>query len=51
MNASGRYTRRPQADEQEERRELHALGHRAEDQRRGDDREHRLEHDEDVSGI
>jgi ribonuclease R len=40
----------PDADEGDPDAELHALGDGAEDQRRGDDREHRLEHDEDVLG-
>ena len=35
---------RPQADEPEHRRELHALGERARDKRRGDDRKGHLEH-------
>ena len=38
--------RRPQQGEQQERRELHALGERAGDQRRRDDREHHLEQHE-----
>ena len=40
----------PHRDERAPCAELHALGDRAEDQGGRDDREHRLEHDEDVLG-
>jgi hypothetical protein len=41
------HERRPQRDEPDERRELHALGDRATDESRRDDGELALEHDED----
>ena len=38
----------PQGDEGHDRRELHPLGNRPDDERRGDDREHELVHGEHV---